>query len=159
MKPALYLETSVIGYLTSRFSRDLITAARQQLTRDWWRKERDRYDMYISHIVIEETEAGDAEAADERTQAMKNLLLIEPDERAVVLAERLIREIPLPEKTIVDAAHIAIAAVGGMDYLLTWNFRHIANASFRDRIEQICLASGCAPPVICTPEELFGDRS
>lgn len=157
MKPALYLETSIIGYLTSRFSRDLITAGRQQLTRDWWHSERDRYDIFISPFVIEESEAGDAEAASERAEVLKDLPLIEPEEQAAALAERLMREVPLPEKAAVDAAHIAVAAVGGMDFLLTWNFKHIANAVLRDRIESVCRSSGYSPPVICTPEELRGE--
>jgi hypothetical protein len=106
---------------------------------------------------MDESEAGDAEAATERSEVLKYLPIIEPDERAVVLAARLMREVPLPAKAIVDAAHIAVAAVGGMDFLLTWNFKHIANASLRDRIEHVCRASGYSPPVICTPEELLGD--
>lgn len=155
MKPALYLETSVLGYLTSRFSRDLVTAGRQQLTREWWRSERDRYEIFLSPFVLDESEAGDAEAAAERTEALEGLPLIEPDERADALAERLMREVPLPQKAAVDAAHIAVAAVSGMDYLLTWNFKHIANAFLRDRIERVCRSSGYRPPVICTPEELI----
>jgi hypothetical protein len=158
MKPALYLETSIIGYLTSRFSRDLITAGRQQLTRDWWLMERHRYDIFISPFVLDEVEAGDAGAAAERAEVLRNLPLIEPEEQASMLATRLMREVPLPEKAVVDAAHIAVAAVSGMDFLLTWNFKHIANAVLRDRIEHICRASGYKPPVICTPEELLGDR-
>jgi hypothetical protein len=159
MKPALYLETSIVGYLTSRFSRDLITAGRQQLTREWWLTERDRYEIFISSFVLDESEAGDAEAAAARAQVLKGLPLIEPEEQADALAERLMREVPLPKKAAVDAAHIAVAAVSGMDYLLTWNFKHIANAVLRDRIEGVCRSSGYKPPVICTPEELLGDKS
>ncbi|WP_420454073.1 type II toxin-antitoxin system VapC family toxin [Rubrivirga sp.] len=155
MKPALYLETSVIGYLTSRFSRDLVTAGRQQLTRDWWRLERDRYDLFLSPFVLDESEAGDAEAASERAEALSGLPLIEPDERADALAQRLMRDVPPPPKAAVDAAHIAVAAVGGMDYLLTWNFKHIANAVLRDRIERACRSEGYKPSVICTPDELL----
>lgn len=149
MKPALYLETSVLGYLTSRLSRDIVTAGRQQLTREWWQTERDSYD---------ESEAGDPGAMTERAEAIHGLPLIEPDERAGALAERLLREVPLPKKAAVDAAHIAVATVSGMDYLLTWNFNHIANAALRDRIERVCRSSGYKPPVICTPEELLGGK-
>ena len=159
MKPALYLETSIIGYLTSRFSRDLITAGRQQLTQEWWLTERDRYEIFISPFVLDESEAGDAEAAAERSEVLEGLPLIEPEEQANALAERLMCEVPLPKKAAVDAAHIAVAAVSGMDYLLTWNFKHIANAILRDRIERVCRLSGYKPPVICTPEELLGDKS
>ena len=158
MKPAVYLETSVLGYITSRFSRDLVTAGRQQITRDWWHTERDRYQLFVSLFVLDESEAGDPEAAAERAEVLKGVPLIEPDDKADRLADRLMREVPLPEKAIVDAAHIAIAAVNGMDYLLTWNFKHIANAVLRDRIEYTCRASGYKPPTICTPEELLGGK-
>ena len=156
MKPALYLETSVLGYITSRMSRDLVTAGRQLLTREWWQTERDRYEIFVSPFVLDESEAGDEEAAAVRAEALEGLPLIEPDERADALAMRLIQEVPLPKKAAVDAAHIAIATVSGMDYLLTWNFKHIANAVLRDRIERVCRSSGYKPPAICTPEELFG---
>ena len=158
MKPALYLETSVLGYLAARFSRDLVTAGRQQLTRAWWQTERNRYEIFVSPFVLDESEAGDAEAAAERAELLEGLPLIEPDERAETLAERLMREVPLPKKAAVDAAHIAVAAVSGMDYLLTWNFKHIANAVLRDRIERVCRSSGYKPPMICTPEELLGGK-
>lgn len=156
MKPALYLETSVIGYLTSRISRDLVTAGRQRLTREWWETRRGGYEVFVSPFVVDETDAGDAEAAAERAEALAGLPLIEPDERADRLAERLMREVPLPEKAAVDAAHIATAAIAGVAFLLTWNFKHIANAALRDRIEAVCRSSGYKPPVICTPEELLG---
>ena len=157
MKPALYLETSIIGYLTSRFSRNLITEGRQQLTRERWLMERNRYEIFISPFVLDEAEAGDAEAAAERSEVLEGLPLIEPEEHADALAVQLMHEVPLPEKAAVDAAHIAIATVSGMDYLLTWNFKHIANAVLRDRIERVCRLSGYKPPVICTPEELLGE--
>ena len=115
MKPALYLETSVLGYITSRMSRDLVTAGRQLLTREWWQTERDRYEIFVSPFVLDESEAGDEEAAAERADALEGLPLIEPDERADALAMRLIQEVPLPKKAAVDAAHIAIATVSGMD--------------------------------------------
>ena len=98
MKPALYLETSVVGYLASRISADLVTAGRQQLTREWWRTQRERYEIFISPFVLDESEAGDAEAAAERVAALRGLPFIEPDERADRLAGRLLREVPLPLK-------------------------------------------------------------
>lgn len=159
MKPALYLETSVIGYLASRISRNLVTAGRQQLTREWWLTEKDRYDIFISSFVREESDDGDVEAAGERAEILKGLSLIEPAKQADALAERLMHHVPLPRKAAVDAAHIAVATFSGMDYLLTWNFRHIANAALRERIEQVCRSHGYEPPVICTPEELLGGRS
>src|SRR5690606_18316072 len=151
-----YLETSVIGYLTSRISRDLVTAARQRITREWWETRRDTYEVFVSPFVLDETEAGDARAAAERATVLVGLPTLVPDERADRLAERLMREVPLPAKAAVDAAHIATAATSGMVFLVTWNFKHIANAALRDRIEAVCRSSGYKPPVICTPEELLG---
>lgn len=119
--------------------------------------ERNRYEIFISPFVLDEAEAGDAEAAAERSEVLEGLPLIEPEEHADALAVQLMHEVPLPEKAAVDAAHIAIATVSGMDYLLTWNFKHIANAVLRDRIERVCRLSGYKPPVICTPEELLGE--
>lgn len=119
MKPSLYLETSVVGYLTSRFSRDLVTAARQRLTREWWETQRADYDPFISQFVVEEAAAGDAEAAAERSEALIGLRVLELAPDAEALARALRKEVPLPEKASVDALHIALAATTGARYLLT----------------------------------------
>lgn len=154
MKPTLYIENSIISYLTARPSRDLITAARQQVTFDWWHNRRFDFDLYVSAFVVSEAAAGDPEAAQRRLQAIEGIPAIELTETAAALAERLIREGPLPEKAALDALHIAAAVSGGVEYLLTWNFKHLANAAIRNRIEQVCRSSGYEPPIICTPEEL-----
>lgn len=131
MKPPLYVETSGVSYLTARPSRDLITAARQQLTAAWWTTRRQEYDIFISPIVIEEAELGDLTAAAARIAVLKDLPLVSPSPEADALAEAILRDTPLPEKAAADAAHIAAATTAGAEYLLTWNFKHIANPVLR----------------------------
>ena len=155
MKSKVYLETSIISYLTSRPSRDLIIAAHQQITHDWWENHRHNFDLYVSQLVIEEAEAGDEVAAQRRLRALRGIPLLSLTEESVHLAEKLVRDGPIPPKAAVDAFHIAVATFHGMDYLLTWNFKHIANAVMRSGIEQVCRAAGYEPPIICTPQELL----
>ncbi|MBI1745291.1 MAG: type II toxin-antitoxin system VapC family toxin [Acidobacteria bacterium] len=156
MKPKVYIETTIVSYLTSRPSRDLIIAAHQQLTQDWWQNRRTDFDLFISQLVIQESSAGDQPAAQNRLQVLAPLPLLELNLAAQELARAMVTKGPLPEKAGVDALHIAIATVHGMDYLLTWNCRHMANAERQPAIAALCLVSGYAPPVICTPEELMG---
>ena len=155
MKPKLYIETSIVSYLTAWPSRDLVTAARQQITRDWWKHERDKFDLYISEFVLNEASQGDSEAAALRLDELRGLSEVKLTERAINLAESLVRQGPLPEKAALDALHIAAAVSGGVDYLLTWNFKHLANATMRNQIEHLCRLEGYEPCVICTPEELL----
>ena len=155
MKPTVYIETSIIGYATSRPSRDLVTAANQQLTDEWWRKHRDQFDLYISQIVLQECSAGNPDAAKERLDRLTQIPELDVTRAAEQLAKELLKQVPLPEKAEVDALHIAVATVHGMDYLLTWNGTHIANAALRHRIEEVCRESGFEPPVISTPPELM----
>ena len=155
MKPKAYLETSVISYLTSRPSRDLIVAANQQLTQEWWQVRRQNFDLFISQLVIQEASAGDKDAAQRRLQAVVDIPLLKLSEEVVAFAEKLVEEGPMPQKAVEDALHIAVATLNGMDYLLTWNFKHIANATMRYKIERICRLAGYEPPIICTPQELL----
>jgi hypothetical protein len=155
MKRTVYLETSIIGYLTSRPSRDLVTAANQQLTLDWWHQHGGQYDLYISEAVIAECSAGDAQAAQERLDVLTDIPVLDVTEEAEILADRLLKEVPLPENAEVDALHIGIATVNGSDYLLTWNCVHIANAALKRRIEAVCRSAGFDPPTICTPQQLL----
>jgi hypothetical protein len=152
-KARAYIETSVVSYLTAWPSRDLVRAAHQQVTREWW-SIRGRFDLFISQFVIDEAAAGDEVAAADRLAILQEAVLLEVTEDAILLAETLVAEGALPSQARVDALHVAMATVHGMDYLLTWNCRHIANASFRGRIEEICRAAGFEPPTICTPLEL-----
>ena len=155
MKSKLYMETTVISYLTAWPSRDLIRAAHQQITREWWEGRHDDFDLFVSQIVLEEAEAGDAHAAGERMGILDQLPLLDISEEVAVLARKFVKSGPIPEKAAVDAVHIAVSAVHGMDYLLTWNCAHIANATMRVQIDSISRSEGYEPPVICTPEQLL----
>ncbi len=154
MKLKVYIETTIPSYLTAWPSRDLIKAGQQQITREWWQI-RDRFELLVSQLVLEESAGGDAQAAKERLEALSGVAVLKISEEATALAGRLIEGVALPEKATADALHIAIAVVGGVDVLLTWNCRHIANAAMRHRIEAVCRTEGYEPPVICTPVELM----
>lgn len=150
----VYIETSLVSYLVARQSRDLIVAARQQLTLDWWEKERTKYDLLISEIVLDEARLGDADEIVKRLNALDGLPLLDVTLNATNLANQLIAKGILPQKAARDALHISIATVHRIDYLLTWNCRHIANAHVRKMVGRNFRAAGYEPPVICTPEEL-----
>lgn len=154
MKPKVYLETSIISYLTASPSRDIITAAHQQSTYEWWDTRREQFDVYVSQIVIQEAGAGDNDASEGRLEAIENIEQVEIQSEAVSLAKSLVASGLVPEKASADALHIAIATIQGMDYLLTWNLKHIANATMRNAISDACRQQGYEPPIICTPEEL-----
>ena len=155
MKPKVYLETSFVSYLASRPSRDLIIAANQQITQEWWQLRRDAFDLFISELVVQEAGAGDKTAAEQRLLALEDIPELKLSEEVVLLAERLIKDGSLPQNAVEDALHIAIATLNGMDYLLTWNFKHLANATMRYKIEGVCRGLGYEPPIICTPQELL----
>jgi predicted nucleic acid-binding protein len=155
MKPTVYIETTVPSYLTAWPSRDVVRAGEQQVTRDWWAR-RSAYELRVSSLVLLECGAGDAEAAALRLAALDGVPVLSQTPEAEALAEILLREIPLPARAAADALHIAVAAVHGISYLMTWNCTHIANAALRPRIEELCRRSGYEPPVICTPRELLG---
>lgn len=157
MPPRVYVETSVISYLAAWPSRDLITAARQQQTHDWWLRRRPQFEVFVSQLVLDEARAGDPKAAERRTDRLAGVPLLDITPAAVELARRLLEAVGLPPQAAADALHIATAASNGMDYLLTWNSAHIANAEYRPRVERTCRAHGYEPPVLCTPDELMGE--
>ena len=138
----LYLETSVIGYYTSRPSRDLVTAARQNVTRDWWEQVLPAYSAHISALVLRELSLGDPTAAEERTRVVSGMPVLQTTEEAETLSTRLVALGILPEQFAEDAVHIALAATHGMDFLVTWNFTHINNAVLKSRIEETCKDAG-----------------
>lgn len=156
MKPSVYIETTIPSYLTAWPSRNLIRAGEQQVTRDWWAR-RGEYDLRVSSLVLAECNAGDPEAAEARREALADVPILLSTPVAEALAGALLAEVPLPEKASADALHVAIAAVNGVQYLVTWNCKHIANAVLRPRIEAACRRAGFEPPVICTPNELLGE--
>ena len=154
MKPKIYIETSVLSYLTSRPSRDVTVAGNQATTRDWWERRAD-FDLYISVFVLEESRVGDPRAVESRLQAISGVPEISITSEVALIADGLLSKASLPPKARLDALHIAAATLGGMDYLLTWNCAHIANPAFRPKIEQLIRSFGYEPPVICTPQELI----
>lgn len=154
----LYLETSVISYLTARPSRDLILAAHQQITRDWWDLKRQNFQIFVSQLVIQEAGAGDSEAAQKRLQTLENIPLLDLTPEVLALAKALLDDGILPARAKEDALHLAAAAVHKMDFLLTWNCRHIANPDILRRIILWHSDSSIHQfPVICTPAEFFGE--
>lgn len=157
MKPKVYIETSVASYYTARPSRDLIVAARQELTRERWARIQAEFDCYISVLVVQEAGAGDPKAAAKRLDALAGFPVLKIDGSAEELAQHLIVDGPIPEQHPEDALHIALAARDGMDYLLTWNFAHIHNAQMENSIRCIVEKHGYQCPVLCSPDELIGD--
>ncbi len=157
MKPAIYIETTIVSYLTARRSRDLIVAAHQQLTEEWWLGRRGDFELFISQSVLQEAAAGDPEAARRRLEVLDGLDLLDITAEVEDLAQSLVAKQMIPKKAAEDALHIAVATVHGMDYLLTWNCRHIANAELRNQLMERMAEQGRALPVICTPEELIGE--
>lgn len=157
MKPSLYIETTIIGYLTSRLSADLVTAAHQKLTQEWWDTQSQKFDLFVSESVIQEAGAGDPNEAQKRLAAISDVPQLELSEAVRQLARDLLDANAVPHEYAEDAIHIAVSAVHGVEYLLTWNCAHIANAQMRDSIEDVCRNAGYEPPTICTPEELMGE--
>lgn len=153
-KSSVYLETSIIGYATSRPSRDLIVAAHQEQTRQWFEHGTRVYELFISQLVLQESLAGDPQAVQARQAFVAPFGLLKITEEAGALAEKLVKHGAIPRKAVGDALYVAVSAIHGIDFLLTWNCRHIANAAMRQRIEGICREGGYEPSVICTPEEL-----
>jgi len=158
VKDTVYVETSVISYFTSRPSRDLVIAGRQEITREKWNKIIEFFDLYVSALVIQEIEQGDSDEAQKRVNAIGDLPVLAISDEAEKLASILIQEGPIPDKYPEDALHIAIATVNGMDYLLTWNFSHINNAQMKSKIISVIENNGYLCPIICSPEELLGEE-
>ena len=152
-----YIETTVVGHLAGRLHTDPLISARQNLTRRWWPLALTRFRLVISQVVWDECQGGDPVAANERLHEIDFIPLLEITDEAHDLADHLMATGAVPKSEPRDALHIAIAAVHGIQYLTTWNFKHIANATLRSRIEAVCRDAGFEPPIICTPEELAGD--
>lgn len=154
--PTVYLETSIISYLAARPSRDLIVAARQQLTHTWWRERRPLFDLYVSQVVLDEILAGDPDAAQRRAALATDIPVLDITPEVGNLAAALIHRVPLPATAGADAVHIATAAYHRVDFLMTWNSTHIANAELRPRVERVWRENGYPVPILCTPDELMG---
>lgn len=152
----VYIETSVISYLTARLSRDPVAAFRQRLTTEWWENVRGDFACFISQEVLDEAGSGSPEAVARRLEILKGLPLIGISDQSAGLADNLMTRGLFPPAARVDATHLALATVAGMDYLLTWNFRHLANAVILKRIEEHFDERGLLLPRVCTPEEMRG---
>ena len=152
----VYIETSIVSYLTARPSSSLIAAAWQKETVDWWETQKDRFDLYISEVVVEEAGRGDESAASRRLRALEHIEVLQIERKSVDLAKALIEQGALPRKALDDAFHLAVAAVNGIDFLLTWNCRHIDNAEMKPKIRRVIESQGYQCPEIATPIGLMG---
>lgn len=138
-------------------SRDLITAGHQAVTRQWWENQRPLFDCFVSAVVLDEIQQGDPRMAAKRLESLAGVPVLEITEATGDLIREIMASGVLPPRAARDAAHVAVATTGGVDYLITWNCRHIANAKIETRLRTICENAGWRLPVLCTPEELMGD--
>jgi len=155
--PKVHVETTIVSYLAARPSRDLVTAAHQKITQDSWDERRTAFDAYTSALVLNEAGAGDTQIARRRLEYLGELPVLEPGEGAESLAQAFLEHGAIPRSEPEDALHVALAAVHGMEFLLTWNCAHIANAELRLKLVETCALEGVELPHICTPEELMGE--
>ena len=153
----VYIETTIISHLTARPSSNLQAAAWQEATQKWWTLRRSAFELYSSELVTEEAAEGDPTAAQRRLNRLMDILALQTTDPAIELAEQLISHGPLPEKAAADALHIALCVVNRIDYLLTWNLKHIGNAQMWPTIRTVCQLNGYTTPVICTPQALMGE--
>jgi len=151
----VYVETTIVSYLTSRPSGDSLTRSHQELTHDWWNRRRADFDVYVSEVVLAEAARGDEVMATARLNLIRSVPVLSINEDARTLAAAILRSAALPPKAAADALHIAVATVNAMDYLLSWNCTHIANAIIARRISALSREMGFDPPAVCTPEELM----
>ena len=154
---SVYLETTFISYLVARPSRDVIVAGHQQTTQEWWANRRNEFACSVSQVVIDEASAGDTAEVQKRLAITGSLVVLEITEAAEALTEAIMAAGMLPPHAVRDAAHVAVAAVHAIDYLLTWNCKHLANVQVSRRIALVCEKEGHRMPIICTPEELMGE--
>jgi len=157
MKPSVYLETTIISYLTADPSRDIVIAGHQQVTHDWWNTRRQKFDLLVSQLVVSEIRSGDPVMAAKRLDLIKGLKALSLTETALDVAQALVSQGPLPKKAAEDALHIALASVYGMDYLLSWNCKHISNLFIQKDLAKILARFGFRLPTIGSPEALMGE--
>ncbi|MCG8449877.1 MAG: type II toxin-antitoxin system VapC family toxin [Pirellulales bacterium] len=155
----VYIETSIVSYLRQRPSSQVVMAARQLLTHQWWNNERTNYELVTSQYVLDEASAGEPALATQRLESLEGIPLLPLDPGIVAIAGEIISRAILPEKAAVDALHIAAVAHHRVEYLLTWNCQHIANAKILPRIHEVFNDLKIPIPIICTPEEMVGDDS
>jgi len=155
MKKSIYLETTVVSYYTSKPGRDIIVLAHQEITREWWHKSIKQFEIFISEVVIEEASMGDPEAAKRRLEELRDFPHLELNDKVEETAQMYMEKLEIPEKAFRDAAHLAVASVHNIDYLVTWNCKHLANGEIIRKLRDISKDLGIHTPIICTPEELI----
>jgi hypothetical protein len=155
-RPSVYIETTVVSYLAARLSRDAVVRNHQEITLEWWRTRRPRVRPVISEAVLAEAARGDREQAGKRLAIVENLDRLPITTEVQRIARAYVRLRMIPESVDYDALHLAIASIHAVDYLLTWNCRHLAAATVRRQIAEFNTSEGLATPLICTPEELMG---
>ena len=153
--PSVYIETTIISYLTAEPSRDLIVAAHQQITAEWWANVRAKVDCRISPFVVGEASRGDAVYAKKRLDEIAGFAMLEVNRQVEELAQTYFAALQLPEKAKIDAFHLAVAAWHQVDYVLSWNCKHIASARTQKTLQKINAHLGVDTPIVCTPEELM----
>ncbi len=156
MSETIYIETSILGYLTARSTKYLIIAANIEITKDWWEFRQKYFSLYTSEAVLGEVAQGDPAIAAQQLETLRDFPLLTLNQAVQGLAAQLLTRSNLPPKEKVDAIHIAAATVHGMDYLLTWNCKHTANAQIQGKLAEISLHFGYVLPILCTPNELMG---
>ena len=154
MKQRVYVETSVISYLAARPSADAINATRQYFSYQLWQK-RVAVDLLISDAVMAEVRIGDEQAVRSRLVYCDTLALLDVHADVENLTQFLLRKKAIPAKAFTDAVHIAIAALHEVQFIASWNFRHIVGAVARRNIELALTEFGAFVPVIATPEEIL----
>ena len=153
----IYIESTIPSYIVARPARDLLQAARQQLTRDWWDLKRKGHELFTSQVVLDEIASGEAAMARQRLELVAQIKLLDLTNEANALTKQILGSGLLPADADRDAAHIALATVHEMEILLSWNCRHIANAAIQARLRRLAEKAGFALPVLCTPDELAGE--
>lgn len=155
MKQSVYIETTIVSYLSANPSRDIIVAAHQQITQEWWQNVRPKVDCYISPFVLQESQRGDDDAAKRRIKLLSGISILELNNKIEKIAGIYFNELNIPDKAQLDAAHLAVACYYKIDYLISWNCKHIVSARIRKELEKLNNELNLFTPVICTPEELM----
>ena len=155
-KASVYIEPTIVSYLTARPTRDALKSEKQRITREWRTKQRPLFECFVAEPVLEEIAAGEKAMAIKRLEAVRGFAKLPVSVLATRLATDILQRGYLPAKAATDALHVAVAAASGMDFLLTWNCTHIANAQVERMVAALCAKRGLAFPVICTPEQLMG---
>ena len=153
----IYIESTIPSYVVARPARDLLQAARQQTSKDWWELKRQQHELFTSEIVLAEIGEGEAAMAQQRLEVMDGIKILRLTDDTEALTQRILESGLLPPDADRDAAHIALATISEMDILLSWNCRHIANASIQARLRRLAGEMGLALPVLCTPDEMTGE--